>query len=827
MRKYCILSKDGQKPDQPWQAASENDLDAVQRRLNDLKMAYYTTKNGDTWSKICAALNIEQGHRKLYYAWISKYHGYGSVKHDDIEVPWMKFVDPYSTARPKVITKFQRGVPFPHPHGGEWHCMITSSNADDINGNATAVECLAQIQLIENMKLRTAKIRTLIDDEKDKIQDELRVNCAAQINNVTSKEFERKPRTYVAHVTDVQVQRVSNDQMAKYAEAFLCDSVFMGQTDAFTAAVIKEVSILQNYTAEQLNAFAKLPPPKTYDEAIEREDGPLWEAAVATELAAFDKYDVMEHRVSRADLRNRGIRGRAIPLKLLYDVKKNDDGSYAKHKARCILMGHSGFLVEGIHYQDTYAPSPDNFSNMFVCALALTKGWKRDSFDVSTAYLQSAEEHNECHDIILDYPKGFGGVDESGEKYVGLLKSPVYGHPTAARSWNKTVTCWTEDFFGKNGWTVGTLHSDPCVFVLLSPDNTPSILIVYVDDCYVQGERNEDLEYIRQSFGDKFGIKKVDPRYFLGCLMEIEPQPDGSYTLTITQPDFVEDMLLEFGSYLSTATVNVPFEPGTVLGVNEPDFDPDAAEQAKYKEMGVLTLAGKLLWLSRRGYNMLLFGVTQLCSIMSKPSQKMWTAGLRMLGWLRDNYKLGIRFHSKVTDPPCIFYDSGHGQYFSDSKAHHGNIAVFAGGPVGNESKKHDDLGDSTPLNEYMACYHAARRARWWYQFIQELDNVTAAKGIEPMFAYLIKDPITLYGDNDTATAQAREKRVTPKSRHTRIKYHYTREVIRAKEAQTIRVPTGDNISDAHSKAVSKPVWEFLVGKMSGYEPIFPYRPSL
>ena len=174
--------------------------------------------------------------------------------------------------------------------------------------------------------------------------------------------------------------------------------------------------------------------------------------------------------------------------------------------------------------------------------MALTKGWKRDSFDVSTAYLQSAEEHNECHDIILDYPKGFGGVDESGEKYVGLLKSPVYGHPTAARSWNKTVTCWTEDFFGKNGWTVGTLHSDPCVFVLLSPDNTPSILIVYVDDCYVQGERSEDLEYIRQSFGDKFGIKKVDPRYFLGCLMEIEPQPDGSYTLTITQPDFVEDM---------------------------------------------------------------------------------------------------------------------------------------------------------------------------------------------------------------------------------------------------------------------------------------------
>ena len=49
-----------------------------------------------------------------------------------------------------------------------------------------------------------------------------------------------------------------------------------------------------------------------------------------------------------------------------------------------------------------------------------------------------------------------------------------------------------------------------------------------------------------------------------------------------------------------------PFELGTVLGVNELDFDPDPAEQVKYKEMGVLTLAGTVL----------LFGVTQLCAVI-------------------------------------------------------------------------------------------------------------------------------------------------------------------------------------------------------------------
>ena len=35
-------------------------------------------------------------------------------------------------------------------------------------------------------------------------------------------------------------------------------------------------------------------------------------------------------------------------------------------------------------------------------------------------------------------------------------------------------------------------------------------------------ERESDLEFIRDAFGERFGIKNVDPRYFLGCLMEIE-----------------------------------------------------------------------------------------------------------------------------------------------------------------------------------------------------------------------------------------------------------------------------------------------------------------
>ena len=41
--------------------------------------------------------------------------------------------------------------------------------------------------------------------------------------------------------------------------------------------------------------------------------------------------------------------------------------------------------------------------------------------------------------------------------------------------------------------------------------------------------------------------------------------------------------------------------------------------------------------------------------------------------------------------------------------AHYGTVSVFAGGPIGAEFKKQDDIGDSTAYNETMALYHCSR----------------------------------------------------------------------------------------------------------------------
>ena len=91
-----------------------------------------------------------------------------------------------------------------------------------------------------------------------------------------------------------------------------------------------------------------------------RPDAKLYELATAIELSAFDKYDIIEHNVPQNVLCVRGLNGnKVIPMRLLYEVKVNDDGSYCKHKCRCILLGHIRASLQP-DFDDTYAPTPSN-----------------------------------------------------------------------------------------------------------------------------------------------------------------------------------------------------------------------------------------------------------------------------------------------------------------------------------------------------------------------------------------------------------------------------------------------------------------------------------
>ena len=78
-------------------------------------------------------------------------------------------------------------------------------------------------------------------------------------------------------------------------------------------------------------------------------------------------------------------------------------------------------MIPGKHFQETWAATPDVETSRMVQAIAVLYNWKRCSWDVDTAYLQSDEEF--CTAITMLYPAGWQMTALNGETLVGLLKA--------------------------------------------------------------------------------------------------------------------------------------------------------------------------------------------------------------------------------------------------------------------------------------------------------------------------------------------------------------------------------------------------------------------
>jgi hypothetical protein len=66
--------------------------------------------------------------------------------------------------------------------------------------------------------------------------------------------------------------------------------------------------------------------------------------------------------------------------------------------------------------------------------------------------------------------------------------------------------------------------------------------------------------------------------------------------------------------------MSTPWKPGLIIGTKQQDYQPSAAEQHKYRDLGAMRLGGSLLWLARMGYPGIDFAAAQASSVMSMPS---------------------------------------------------------------------------------------------------------------------------------------------------------------------------------------------------------------
>ena len=74
--------------------------------------------------------------------------------------------------------------------------------------------------------------------------------------------------------------------------------------------------------------------------------------------------------------------------------------------------------------------------------------------------------------------------------------------------------------------------------------------------------------------------------------------------------------------------------------------------------------------------------------------------------------------------------------------------------------------------------------------------------------------PVSLFCDNTSAIAQAKEPRSHNKSKHVPRKYHVIREIIQHGDVKICYVASNDNTADPLTKALSQPKHEGHVKSM-------------
>jgi hypothetical protein len=189
----------------------------------------------------------------------------------------------------------------------------------------------------------------------------------------------------------------------------------------------------------------------------------VWQDAMTEEYQCIMKNDVWD-----IVLRPKGKS--VVTSKWIYKIKHATDGSVEKYKARFVARGFSH--MEGIDYEETFAPVSQYTSIRTIIALAASMGWRLHQMDVKIAFLNGEIEE----EVYIEQPDGF--VIHEKDSHVCRLKKTLYGLKQAPCAWYEKI----DGFLMSLGFNKSVV--DPNLYCNIVGDEC-LILVLYVDDLFL------------------------------------------------------------------------------------------------------------------------------------------------------------------------------------------------------------------------------------------------------------------------------------------------------------------------------------------------------
>ncbi|KAK8937447.1 hypothetical protein KSP39_PZI012254 [Platanthera zijinensis] len=503
--------------------------------------------------------------------------------------------------------------------------------------------------------------------------------------------------------------------------------------------------------------------PCSYDEAAKEKS---WRKAMDAEIASIKKNETWKLVDPPAGHKPLGV-------KWVYKVKKNKDGGVEKHKARLVVKGYR--QVQGVNYDEVFAPVARIDTIRLIIALAAHHGWKIMQMDVVSAYLNGYLEE----EVYIEQPPGY--VVKGQERKVCKLVKALYGLKQGARAWNGRI----DAFLQKHGYQKNP--HEYALYTKVDKDGGMMIICLYVDDMIFTGNNATMYDEFREMMKKEFEMTDLgELSYFLG--VEVKQGEDGIF---ISQKKYAEEILKKFRME-DSKPISTPADPGMKLS-KEPKEG--AVDSTLFK-----SLVGSLRYLTFTRPD-IMYAVEVVSRHMEEPKEDHFTAAKRILRYINGTRGHGLKYATGEELTLVGYSDSDYGGDVNDRKSTSGYAFNMGTGVFSWSSKKQATIALSSCEAEYIAAAAGTCQAIWLRNLLESLQH-----GVD--------GPTTMLVDNMSAIQLAKNPVLHGRSKHIDTRYHFLREQVELKTVEVKYCPTGEQVADIFTKALKVDTFLKLKGKL-------------
>ena len=467
------------------------------------------------------------------------------------------------------------------------------------------------------------------------------------------------------------------------------------------------------------------------------------------------------------DLVDLPVGRKAIKCKWVYKLKLDKNGDVERYKARLVAKGFT--QVQGIDYEDTFAPVTRLESWRYLVTLAAILDWEIHQIDFDCAYLNGVLDE----ELYMEQPEGFMVI--AGK--VCHLRKAIYGLKQAGRQWFLMLrACLKELGF------VCHDTGDISIFVHRRQGGPLKILVVYVDDLTMMGNSLDLITRTKEALKGKFQLKDLgELKHYLGIHITWDR---GSKLIYLDQEVYINSVLKRFG-YKNCNPVDTPLASGIQLEKNEENLascPPDRVHLYR-------SLLGLLMYASLGTRPDITFAVARLCQYQSNPSTIHVAAAQRVLKYLHGTVHLQL----------CLGHDSEYGDVLvgytdadfagdKDNSVSTSGWAYFLGrSSICWSSRKQRSVAGDTFSTEYFAADEACKQLKWLEIFAEQIEHP-------------LKLPVVLHCDNKSAVNASRSPHVKHRTKHICVRAHSVHECFETGLVTLVRIPGVDNPADILTK---------------------------